>query len=326
MFMAKLAIIAKFAAMDAPQLTMIIPVRNREHLVGRTLECVATELKRARFNLVVVDNGSTDATRDVVSRWMERNRREGVDLRLIDEPKPGACAARNAALELTTTPYVMFFDSDDLFEAGHVERIVGRIEANTGPAPDLYVWRVSTSQGAARHELSTTPASPSLKHHIYHASLATQRYCVATSFIRGVGRWNEALPVWNDYELGVRLLLNNPLVEFIDGRPMVTIVPQRDSITGVRYRDREVERMAALDEIERQLKLAGRQSMVKHVEARRVLLAAQLRREGSNATASRLLHGVLSRSSFGKCLLFTLAYALHALFGRGGSPLVEFQR
>lgn len=305
---------------DSTLLTMIIPVRDRETLVAKVLECVGRELALARFNVIVVDNGSVDSTRDVVSSWIARQPSTGSRLTLLEQPRPGACAARNLGVESAATPYVMFFDSDDIFHEGHVARIVERL---THSRPDLIVWDVEHSTLPGRHPLSTTPRKPTLKHHLYHASLATQRYCVRTDYLLKVGGWDESLPVWNDFELGVRLLLGNPKIEHLGGKPMVRVVPQAISITGTRWRDREAERIAALDKIERDLTGANRPDMISHVESRRVLLAATLRREGSLDTAAKLLAEVLRRSPSTKRMLFKLIYHIHSTFGRGGSSVAE---
>ena len=118
-------------------ITVVIPVRDRAGVVGRTLDSVAAQTLRP-FSVVLVDNGSTDGTRAVLDRWQREMSAVGPDVTVISEPRPGACAARNAGLAVVRTPWVMFFDSDDVMLPGHLARAVAVALRN--PAASVIGW------------------------------------------------------------------------------------------------------------------------------------------------------------------------------------------
>lgn len=321
---------------STPLLTMVIPVRNRAAIVGQLLERVAGEMAAACFNLIVVDNGSTDDTLGVVKRMLAGLPPDRV--MILSESRPGASAARNRGLAAVVTPYVMFFDSDDLFAPGHVGRILARLEASVTP-PQILRWDVAARRPdesgddsatvVRTHPLSPTPAHLTLKKQIFHSSLATQRYCVETALIRRVGGWNEKLPVWNDLELGVRLLLADPSDAVIPGPPMVEVIPRAESITGVRWADRWRERADSLDAIDRAIRDAyprdenSASRLAFAVDARRVMLAARIHAEGEPEAAASLRAEAASRHRTPRRMLLRLIYAVQRHLGKGGAAIAS---
>ncbi|MDE7388508.1 MAG: glycosyltransferase family 2 protein, partial [Muribaculaceae bacterium] len=99
-------------------ITVVIPVRNRARLVEATLASVAAQ-SMAPARIVLVDNGSTDGTEEVLRRWADKR----TDTIVVSEPIPGAAAARNRGLREVESPYVMFFDSDDIMPTRHIEEV-----------------------------------------------------------------------------------------------------------------------------------------------------------------------------------------------------------
>lgn len=213
-------------------LTIVIPVYNRQDIVNRTLISVASQTARP-LNVILVDNNSTDNTLATLSQWKSLVESDDFQITILTETQTGAAAARNCGLHNVTTPYVMFFDSDDEMLPQHLQRTIDAIDSH--PDADIIGWDVEiinidgTSQ---RHSFSDKDIA---FRHIFNCSLATQRYAVKSSFIRKVGQWNPAVMGWNDYELGVRLILNRPKVHYIKGKPTVLIHRQADSITGTNY-------------------------------------------------------------------------------------------
>ena len=110
-------------------ISLVIPVRNRASIVGRTLDSVAAQT-RLPDQIVLVDNGSTDGTLEVLRRWA--NGRSNVQV--VTEPRPGAAEARNCGLRAVTEEYVMFFDSDDTMPPRHVEEICSELTRLGMPA------------------------------------------------------------------------------------------------------------------------------------------------------------------------------------------------
>ena len=97
---------------DGPDATVLICTYNRAAFLGSTLDSLArTRVSRVRWNVVVVDNNSTDATADVVK---SRIATYPVALTYLFEPSQGKSHALNTGLAATTAGIVLFTDDDVL--------------------------------------------------------------------------------------------------------------------------------------------------------------------------------------------------------------------
>ena len=95
----------------ATRVSVIMPVYNRQDTVASAIRSVLGQT-HANLELIVVDDGSTDRSRDVVRPFLEDAR-----VRLIECPHGGVSAARNAALEHATGEVVAYLDSDNRWHA-----------------------------------------------------------------------------------------------------------------------------------------------------------------------------------------------------------------
>lgn len=115
--------------------SVIIPAHNAAATIDETLTSVRFQSHR-RLEIVVVDDGSTDATRDVVGRHQAADAR----VRLVAQPNAGPGAARNAGVAATTGPLVATVDADDLWTFDKIARQVAALDA-AGPGAGLcYTW------------------------------------------------------------------------------------------------------------------------------------------------------------------------------------------
>lgn len=257
-------------------LSMVIPVYNREHTLPRTLRSIE-DLGLWPRRLILVDNNSTDNSWEIMQQWSTRMKERKRDVVLLKEPKPGASAARNRGLKEVETPYVMFFDSDDEMRWMHVLDFAHAITED--PEYDIFGRDILFEDAnGRRRKLYFTAKSP-MFNHIFRGCLSTQRMVIRTELIREVGGWDETLPAWNDYELGVRLLLASNLVIDIGEKPTVVTYHSADSITGSSYSARHEQWEKSLDRVEEHFRKAGRDDLVRLTDARRMILASQYRRE-----------------------------------------------
>lgn len=108
-----------------PMVSVIMPAYNVEQYVQRAIESVQRQTM-TDFELLVVDDGSTDRTGDII-RGLTRH-----DQRIVDfhPQNGGAPAARNLALDHAHGKYVMFMDADDWAEPHMLEDMVALAERN----------------------------------------------------------------------------------------------------------------------------------------------------------------------------------------------------
>jgi glycosyltransferase involved in cell wall biosynthesis len=97
-------------APERVHLSVAICTRNRAELLRRTLECMASTLRvpaGIRWELLLVDNGSTDHTPDVTRDFAGR-----LPVRCLSQPRPGLSGARNLAVSEASGDYIVWTDDD----------------------------------------------------------------------------------------------------------------------------------------------------------------------------------------------------------------------
>jgi glycosyltransferase involved in cell wall biosynthesis len=114
---------------------VVIPAYNAEATIGETLISVRNQSHSA-LDIIVVDDGSSDATREIASYHAELDRR----VRVITQVNSGVAAARNRGIEETRAVFVAPLDADDLWRPRKIERQLRAIRA-AGPETGLvYCW------------------------------------------------------------------------------------------------------------------------------------------------------------------------------------------
>lgn len=98
-----------------PAISLVIPAYNRADLIGETLDS-ALRQTLPFDEIIVVDDGSTDATPEVLASYAGK-------IRSRRTPNRGVQMARNTGVEMAKNPLVAFCDSDDLLESNFVERV-----------------------------------------------------------------------------------------------------------------------------------------------------------------------------------------------------------
>lgn len=294
-------------------LTVVIPVFNREKIVGATLESL--ERQGLKCPIVLVDNNSSDGTLEVLTRWAEIQRQCGRNTTVVKETTAGAAAARNRGLQEVTTPWVMFFDSDDLMLDGHLNRVHEAIVRY--PANDIIGWDVAVRCLDGSRTTRNFADKDILFRNIFNAIFSTQRYAVRTDFFRRAGAWDANVTGWDDYETGMRLAAEKPRTLKLHGTPTVLVVEQKKSITGTDYSSGAQKWEYALDCCEATLRKYNLHRELRWLELRRMVLAALYAREKS-PEADRLYSEVMDKThSLWRRLLLKTAYAYTRHGGRG---------
>lgn len=298
-------------AKNDASITVVVPVYNREHLVTRSLDSIAAQDLRP-LSLIVVDNNSTDHSLETVRRWAETHAADPeLDIRILSETRPGAARARQTGLEHVDSEWVQFFDSDDVMAPGILSDAL-RHSANT----DMVCWKRDQISLSGRHSCNPYRPEDILRCHLYNGMLFTEAYMVRTDFIKSVGGWNSDIRVWDDWELGLRLLLASPRYVPLD-RIGTTVYSQEESITGTSFSAKEGQWERIIDMMESYV--ADRPDIRAMLDYRRVNLAALYTREGNRSSGRRLLKQALDKASCPAMakLWLRILYAYTALGGRG---------
>lgn len=105
-----------------PKISVIMPVYNAEKSLNRSIESILNQSFQD-FELIIVNDGSTDSSASICQEYANKDSR----IRFISQSNAGASAARNAALNLVTAPWITFCDADDFVYPHWLQNFVGLI-------------------------------------------------------------------------------------------------------------------------------------------------------------------------------------------------------
>lgn len=108
-------------------LSIIVPIYNAERYIENNLENILAQSVRIKYEVICVNDGSTDNSRAIVCKYAEQDDR----IYLIDTPNQGVAAARNTGLQAAQGKYVWFIDADDWIARDCLSIIFREMEENS---------------------------------------------------------------------------------------------------------------------------------------------------------------------------------------------------
>jgi glycosyltransferase involved in cell wall biosynthesis len=116
-----------------PLVSVIIPAFNMAEFIDRTIDSAVNQTHR-ELEVIVVDDGSTDATCDIVQKWAARDSR----IRLLRQPNAGVAAARNNGIRASSGEFIAPLDADDLWRHEKIELQLRRFRACSAEVALVY--------------------------------------------------------------------------------------------------------------------------------------------------------------------------------------------
>lgn len=190
--------------MSAPLVSVIIPTFNRAGWLTETIESVLSQTY-PNLELIVVDDGSTDDTAEVVQRFGNR-------LTHLRQANRGVSAARNRGVAASRGAWVAFLDSDDLWRPNKVAAQVAMFQSQ----PEVAVCY--TDEIWIRHGVRVNPKRIHQKHTGWLFEPSLPRCIISPSSIMmrrslwtRLGGFDERLPACEDYDLWLRMTARVPV-------------------------------------------------------------------------------------------------------------------
>jgi len=109
--------------------SVIIPTYNRQNFLKAAVESVIHQTYRP-IECLIIDDGSTDNTNEVVKRLMDKNDEE-FTVKYIYQDRSGTQSARNAGTSASTGEFIQYLDSDDVLYPEKIEKQVSFMKNNT---------------------------------------------------------------------------------------------------------------------------------------------------------------------------------------------------
>jgi glycosyltransferase involved in cell wall biosynthesis len=188
-----------------PTVSVILPTHNRAHLLDRAIRS-ALDQSYKDFELIVIDDGSTDETEQVVRGF-------GDDriVYLHHEENRGAAAARNTGLRAARGEYVAFLDSDGEWLPHKLDRQM-KVLAEASPAVGVVYTDMWTVTREGRKQYWSSPRIMPEDGIIYHqaidygvSGINMQAAVIRKECFEKTGVFDEEFPRYIDVELFIRL-------------------------------------------------------------------------------------------------------------------------
>ena len=258
---------------SSPPITVIIPTFNRAGLLSGAIASVLSQ-NYPSFELIVVDDGSSDRTRRVVEGWERRLEEPAAGsglnhsgrLRYLYQENRGPAAARNFGIRRARYDLLAFLDCDDRFRPGKLAIQAAAMTA----APEMALSHTEEIWLRRGEHLNQKKRHRKAGGELFARSLELCLIGMSTVIMRRdllekVGYFDETLPCCEDYELWLRvssrfpvLFVEQPLTEKHGGRPDQLSVRHRVGMD--RFRIRALEKLLAAGELTaEQARLARRE-------------------------------------------------------------------
>lgn len=198
----------------APKVSVVIPAYNSSAMVKEAIASVLAQTYDD-FEIIVVDDGSTDDTESVVRSFGDR-------VLYLKQENQGAGAARNSGIHASGGEYVAFLDSDDLWSPEKLSEQIPVLERDSelglvysdwavvsqdGPVEDSYLRKLPAASGYVFDQL------------VQCGFILTSGVLLRRACLNDVGGFDNSLSIAQDYDLWLRIcyrwkvaLVNRPLV------------------------------------------------------------------------------------------------------------------
>ncbi len=192
--------------------SVIIPTYNRGWILKDAIESVITQ-KFNHFELIIVDDGSTDNTKEILDPYKHR-------IKIIHQTNKGVSAARNAGITVSIGKYIAFLDSDDIWLPEKLSCQVDFFSSN----PDAQICQTEEIWMKNGKKINPKKKHKKISGYIFEPSLALclvspSAVMIKKNLFNDTGFFDESLLSCEDYDMWLRVscknqvyLINKPLI------------------------------------------------------------------------------------------------------------------
>jgi glycosyltransferase involved in cell wall biosynthesis len=197
-----------------PLVSILIPCRNAAPWLKDCLDSAFAQTW-PRCEIILVDDGSTDASPGIARRFLDRG------LQIISGPARNAAAARNCAYAHCKGSFIQYLDADDLLDPDKIEKQMHLLLQHPPATLASGVWIPFVSSP----EVVTTPENPAFRDFLNPVDFLIQHYngggmmqpgawLTPRTLIEKAGPWNENLTLNDDGEFFARVILASNSIRF----------------------------------------------------------------------------------------------------------------
>tara|TARA_R110002072_G_scaffold288013_4_gene454012 strand:+ start:1933 stop:2889 length:957 start_codon:yes stop_codon:yes gene_type:complete len=195
----------------SPRVSIIIPCYNSREFIAEALGSALSQ-NYSNLEVIVVDDGSTDNSWDLISEYSDRR------LHIFRQANKGACAARNLGLRNATGDYVKFLDADDVLAEGVISEQVAQLSvAEPGAIVFGYCLNFIGS-------ISNTEAYPKVIREVTESfsvtlvlkNILTSCAIYPIGYLREVAGFDQAVTSRQEWALNLKLFLSGFKFQYFD--------------------------------------------------------------------------------------------------------------
>ncbi|HPE84092.1 MAG TPA: glycosyltransferase family 2 protein [Aequorivita sp.] len=306
------------------KVSIIIPTYNRAHLIGETLESVMRQTYH-NWECIIVDDGSTDNTYQVVDSYVKKDGRFQYHKRPNTHNK-GGNGARNYGFELSDGSYIKWFDSDDLMLPTCLQEQVDLIAQQQTDVCVCKLKRFSSEQKEGWGDYEIESSNLIADYLIGNISFYVCCPLWNRAFLKGKELFDEKVSTLDDWDFNLRMLYENPRISFLDKALILYRLHENSLVREIpRFNVKEIE--SEIYTRKKHLVLLKQMGLLKE----RKLLEKYLKKRYKYFTGEALLRSSAYGNHFYKALLIsqiklgdffgllqtTVGYFSYKLFKRG---------
>ena len=190
---------------NKPLFSIIIPTYNRAVLVGRAIESVISHTFKD-WELIVVVDGSTDNTREVVESYSDHR------IKYTYQVNQEKCIARNTGISIANGLYICFLDNDEYYLPFHLEEFVKVIVYNNNPVAMLISGLYIEEQGIRReHPMFNADKETALRF-VWKTFIVPGSVCLHRDILKKY-LFSTKYYIWEDRHRWLRILTEFPLIQ-----------------------------------------------------------------------------------------------------------------
>lgn len=214
--------------LEKPEVSIILPTFNRAHYIERSIISLFKQVYQD-FEIIVVDDGSTDQTAQLVSQLRDHR------VQYVQHPQNrGANAARNTGVRLAKGKYIAFQDSDDewLPEKLAVQHSALKAAGEKARVAFSSFWRINGEKKMLIPKAGRRMQSCIRNWHkdlLEGNLISTQALLIERDLLYEAGLFDETLPRFQDWELVLRLSKLTPFLYI--NQPLFRVYTSPDSIS-----------------------------------------------------------------------------------------------
>ncbi len=189
---------------ENPLVSVIIPTYNRGWILKETIDSVLAQ-DFTDFELIVVDDGSTDNTQGILNSYKE-------DIVILRQDNKGVSSARNKGIASASGQFIAFLDSDDLWLSQKLSVQVDFFNTN----PDALICQ--TEEKWIRNGIRVNPKKRHKKFSgdifepsLYLCLVSPSAVMIKRSLFEKTGMFDETLPACEDYDMWLRISCRYPV-------------------------------------------------------------------------------------------------------------------